>query len=100
MPTRRNKRTSDTPSEDANNDRSGSDSTSRHKKQKTNENTNDNTTELKNVTLKITYYTTSFFNQISNFHMIMNGSIIYIINIEFSSPLANFPIQGIKHVVR
>ena len=76
MPTRRNKRTSDTQS--PNNDRSGSDSTSsRHKKQKTNENTNDNTTELKKVTLKITYYTTSFFNQISNFHMIMNGSIIY-----------------------
>ena len=49
MPTRRNKRTSDTQS--PNNDRSGSDSTSRHKKQKTNENTNDNTTELKNVTL-------------------------------------------------
>ena len=41
MPTRRNKRTSDTP----NNDRSGSsDSTSRHhKKQKTNENTNEDT---------------------------------------------------------
>jgi len=56
MPTKRNK-PSDTPSEDANNDRSGSDSTSsRHKKQKTNENTNDNTTELKKVTLKITYY--------------------------------------------
>ena len=53
MPTRRNKRTSDTQS--PNNDRSGSDSTSRHKKQKTNENTNDNTTEL-NIVVRINFY--------------------------------------------
>ena len=52
MPTKRNKRTSDTPSEDANNDRSGSDSTSRHKKQKTNENTNDKYNRVKKCYFK------------------------------------------------